>query len=1102
MTQLNVQMSLTLADAASGPLRGFTSLVERLGALSTGLGAKLEAVALGVSNIGKASASATAVGAFATSLTNLSTAMGTVRAASTGVASAIQNVGTRASRAGVGTYSLEQSMGALGGTLSRISAQLAATVASLGGLATATAAANAAVHQMNSPMQNMGNHFGNANAQASTLMTTLKGLAQVYAALKIEQGLKASASDAIEYQNTQTRLLNMNVSAHDREALTSAANATSRNVPQFSRNQTLEMGIDLRNATGSVEHALHMLTPFAIAAYDMKMATPAGQTFNDRDMLLIAKALEQRNATMDPAKMQAELDMITKIYAATQGRVDANQILGNLQYSKGGLGQSMDLSFLPMLAAMIEQIKSGGGNGGQIGTALTSLQQSVLNGIGSGQAQKERARLGLVDGDKLVWNSQGNINQQKSDLRMAGAELFQRNPYEWVQNILKPAMVRAGIDLTNDAAVNQTLNKLFPNRNAANIAATMVNRGALLEKDAANINMTSDSRQQYENNVKTAQANIDAFKAQMANLGIVLGTTLLPAITSVAKGLTTMFQGMADFFAAHPVAAEFLAWAAAIGAVVLAISGFAAVFGIASGMLGTLLGFARLPAIFSLAGAAFNTFTAVLAIGLRAATGVVSVFFAAWTFGSWLADLEVGGQQVRTWGADLIEWVVDAFRKGWGVIGQIVTSIIPGAQAAEGSARRGGTSGEARRGAYVAGGASDLAGGGRGFVNPAWANSGGAPAASAEADYGHEGSRMVPAYFSRLFRSSTAPDAEEGGGSGKRAKDSWHSALQSGQAQYKQDFLRSEKGVYTDLAKIEADIEAETDKRKKAALQAERDQLRAQRDEYVSTYGRIGDVQQDYADKLQAINDRERNGQLSRSGAEAQKLALLKEEADVLDILIEKQRQLPGGTDRDGVALSKLARRNETARSQMSSEDIQILQTVQGGFQGIVRAALQGKNGIEAFGQSIKNTLLDVISKRLGDQLFDSLFGKLLSGGGSSGGGGLLGMFMGLFGGGAGSSPVVGSGFSDAAVSGGAGLTSNGFAGFAVGTDYVPRDMLANIHQGERIVRAGDNAALTAALTRGGSGGAPYQLTVHPDAMRMTMQDWLQGEMARQMATR
>ncbi|MDE2455668.1 MAG: hypothetical protein KGL43_18935, partial [Burkholderiales bacterium] len=436
-TELNLQMTLTLADAASAPLRAFAEALTQLKATSTGVAKNLEAIAVGITNVGKAAAGATSLDTFTASLAALTAAMTGVKTASAGVATEVGNVGKKASAAGVGTYSLEQAMGALGGTLNGMTARLTEIATDLGQIGTEARAAGRGVRAGTAAMEE---GLAATNVQAGTLATSLKGLGQLYAALKIEKGLKASAEQAIDYEATRTRLQALGLSSGDQITMTQAAADASRLRPQFSQGETLAMAIDLRNATGSVEHALNMLGPFATAAFNMRMATPHGKTFSEGDMLLIAKALEQRNATMDLARMNAELEMFTKAYVATQGRVNATQILGNLQYAKGGLGQTMDLSFIPTFVAMIEQIRSAGGNGGQIGTWLTSLQQAVIQGQGNARAQKERASLGLLDPAKLVWNKLGNIDQQKSDLTMAGATEFQANPYKWVQDILKPAL--------------------------------------------------------------------------------------------------------------------------------------------------------------------------------------------------------------------------------------------------------------------------------------------------------------------------------------------------------------------------------------------------------------------------------------------------------------------------------------------------------------------------------------------------------------------------------------------------------------------------------------------------------------------------------------
>jgi hypothetical protein len=1142
MSELNVSMSLTLADAASGPLRAFAEGLAQLKANATGVAANLEKIAAGITSIGKAAASASAVSSLTSSLDALAPAMARVRAEGAGTASALGNIGSRATAGVRGTYALEQAMAALSGTLSRSLETLTAMAAGLGAVGAEARAAGAGVAAGASAM---GAGMAAANTQASTLMQTLKGVGMLYAALKIEQGLKASTNDAIEYQNTATRLRNMNVSPADQDALTAAAAATSKAVPQFSQNQTLEMGIDLRNATGSVEHALTMLTPFAVAAYNMKMATPAGQTFDDRDMLLIAKALEQRNATMDPVKMQAELDMMSKIYATTQGRVDAQQILGNLQYAKGGLGQTMDLSFMPIFAAMIEQIKSGGGNGGQIGTSLTSLQQSVLNGTGNGQAQKERALLGLIA--PPVWNNQGNVDQQKSDLRMAGADQFQRNPYEWVQNILKPALVRAGIDLADDAAVNQTLNKLFPNRNAASIASMMINRGPLLEKDAANINQTADNAGQRANNIQTTRAQIDAMHAQFENLGIVLGKRLLPMLTALAQKTSEWVGSMADFFSEHPIVASFAAWGAAILAVTLAISGMVVVFGTAASLMGISvtasgalsLGLRGVAAAISFVGEASR-----LAMGTWGALAAALV--GGFAFGTWLSNLEPGGKKISDWAADLAKTLVDTFSSAWrkisgmgpdkydgGGFGSSVTEAdglnmkggyVPGTVAGLGAKKQAEIKANAGR-------FNDFSFGtgrddwndkpkGSGLFDPSESpgkagryNEGADVAAnqfkreeddlranlkaaddlyrlglsSVEEYYGTKQAVLdvaIDAEIAALMKEKAAFDARGNKAGSNRAQtqiDAAQNRLQTGTAdneaakarelltldQKLAEFRRAEfqsagERHQAELLRIQQTLDAEGKVLIQNGLvtQSEIDAAKARAtaaSEYSFAQEKIGALQDAEKQKEEDIQAAVANGTITTTAGDDQIYALRQKLSAQLDDLLAQTKELA-----DASGDPKLVRQNadQTAANNrmgtaLPADAVTMNRAVQTSFENlfsnIIGGSMSATQAFRKFGSSIIETFQNLISKRLGDQLYASLFSSSAGGGG----GGSLGDFFGsLFGGSSGStsagSAAVDNGsvnlFADAA------LTS-----FDVGTDYVPHDMIAMIHEGEKITPAAYN---------------------------------------------
>lgn len=60
----------------------------------------------------------------------------------------------------------------------------------------------------------------------------------------------------------------------------------------------------------------------------------------------------------------------------------------------------------------------------------------------------------------------------------------------------------------------------------------------------------------------------------------------------------------------------------------------------------------------------------------------------------------------------------------------------------------------------------------------------------------------------------------------------------------------------------------------------------------------------------------------------------------------------------------------------------------------------------------------------------------------------------------------------------------HGVPAFDVGTNYVPADMYAKVHKGERIIPKADNSALMAALNGGGSGSVNAALVVEVRALR------------------
>jgi lambda family phage tail tape measure protein len=117
------------------------------------------------------------------------------------------------------------------------------------------------------------------------------------------------------------------------------------------------------------------------------------------------------------------------------------------------------------------------------------------------------------------------------------------------------------------------------------------------------------------------------------------------------------------------------------------------------------------------------------------------------------------------------------------------------------------------------------------------------------------------------------------------------------------------------------------------------------------------------------------------------------------------------------------------------------------------------KGMLASFGTMLQRMIADAVAADLGKRLFGAV--------GTPGSGGLLTGLLGAVGLG-GKVGAQGYALPDTGI--GAPIYGGDLPSFAVGTDYVPRDMLAMIHQGERIVPAAQNT---------GASGPPINITVH-----------------------
>jgi len=129
---------------------------------------------------------------------------------------------------------------------------------------------------------------------------------------------------------------------------------------------------------------------------------------------------------------------------------------------------------------------------------------------------------------------------------------------------------------------------------------------------------------------------------------------------------------------------------------------------------------------------------------------------------------------------------------------------------------------------------------------------------------------------------------------------------------------------------------------------------------------------------------------------------------------------------------------------------------------------IQGTESVTQAFRSMFNSIFAQLSQMASKDLAKQIFGGG-SEGGSAGGGGLIGGLVGLLGGAGATGEGLGGGIGEwldlAALS----------LGFQSGTPYVPKDMLARVHEGERIIPADENNSYSS----GGGAWAGGNTTIH-----------------------
>lgn len=302
---------------------------------------------------------------------------------------------------------------------------------------------------------------------------------------------------------------------------------------------------DLTTVLGDFGLAKQLAPGFA----QLKFANQAvygghGMDFSENQLRSLEKIIEMKGGFKSPQDFLGQASMMQQVIAGTGGMVKPSDYLAFIK-TAGVAGRLLDnKAFYYGMEPLIQEM---GGN--RVGTGLMSAYNNLAQGRSTVRAAKELMRLGLVDPSMVEYTKIGTIKQMRPGALKDTAG-FGANPYQWMQDVLLPAMRAKGI--TSEQGVLQEMGVLFGNRTASSLFSLMFLQQ---EKIAKNMKL-SQNAMGTDDLVKLARSSPQG--AEMAlgkaweNLKIASGEALIPIVIPALNKLADAIRAVGLWAYRHP----------------------------------------------------------------------------------------------------------------------------------------------------------------------------------------------------------------------------------------------------------------------------------------------------------------------------------------------------------------------------------------------------------------------------------------------------------------------------------------------------------------------------------------------------------------------
>lgn len=304
-------------------------------------------------------------------------------------------------------------------------------------------------------------------------------------------------------------------------------------------------------AFGDVHHAQWVAPTLAKMKFANEAMYGDHGVENEKKFMDMLKVIEMRNGLKSKESFQEQANIIQQVITATGGRVQAEEWL-NVIKTGGIAAKGMDnKAFYYKMEPLVQEM-----GGHRVGTSMMSAYQNLYQGRTTQRAAANLDKFGLIgDYSKVKHNKTGDLSYLDIGA-IKGADLFKKDQFAWMEQVLVPALNAKGI--TKEGDVIDAIGSIFSNRTASNLFAQMymqrdqIHKNAKLNEGAFNIDQLNRQAQG-----STSGKELEA-RAKLNDAYLQFGQTILPIYTQALVMASSALQGFTGWMQQNPTLAKAL----------------------------------------------------------------------------------------------------------------------------------------------------------------------------------------------------------------------------------------------------------------------------------------------------------------------------------------------------------------------------------------------------------------------------------------------------------------------------------------------------------------------------------------------------------------